>query len=193
MKEKQDTTPTKGEEPKTYVQIVAEVVKDITKHSTFLASMGESSASRQKTTSHERMRELEERLATQELAVRSAADRFQEELNARITAQQQEIEQLKTKQQEEIAALKKEQEEKTASMKKNLHALDGTISFVLRQMHSNSNNSMSQAPLGGSKNSMSQPYGGLLRRETLVVSYYFVMCGTLPVCFYVVCDTFLNG
>ena len=48
MKEKQNATSAKGEEPKTDVQILAEVLKDVTKHSTFLASMGVSSASRLK-------------------------------------------------------------------------------------------------------------------------------------------------
>jgi hypothetical protein len=88
MKDKQDATPAEGEEPKTNVQIVVEVLKDVSNHSTFLASTGESSASRQKTTSHERMREFEDRLATQELAMRSAANIYQEELNARLAAQQ---------------------------------------------------------------------------------------------------------
>ena len=76
MKEKQDATPAEGEKPKTDVEIVAEVLKGVAKHSTFLASMGESSGFRKKTTFHEHMRELEERLATQELAARSVADRY---------------------------------------------------------------------------------------------------------------------
>ena len=88
------------------------------------------------------MRELGERLASQELAVRSAADRYQEELNGRIAAHQQEIKEMKIKQQDEIKALKKEQEEKTASMEKNLKHMDGTLSFFLRQLQSGSNNSM---------------------------------------------------
>jgi hypothetical protein len=96
------------------VQIVAEVLKVVSKHSTFLTNMGESSASRQKSTSHERIRDLEERLVTQEVAARSASDRYQEELNARMAAQQQEIEEMKAKQLDEIAALKKAHEEKTS-------------------------------------------------------------------------------
>ena len=52
MKDKKGETPAEGEEPKTDVEIVAEVLKGVAKHSTFLASMGESSGSRKKTTSH---------------------------------------------------------------------------------------------------------------------------------------------
>ena len=163
MKDKIGETPAEGEEPKIDVKIIAEVLKGVAKHSTFLASMGESSGSRMKTTSHEHMRELEERLATQELAARSAADRYQEELNALKAAQQQEIQQMKAKQQDEIAALKKEHEEKTASMERRQSQLEGTISLLFR-IHGGSENSMSQPvvdnnmshpPMGN--NSMSQP------------------------------------
>ena len=66
------------------MQIVVKVIKGVCKHSTFLASMGLSSASRQKTTSQERIRELEERLVTLEVATRSASNRYKEELNARM-------------------------------------------------------------------------------------------------------------
>ena len=88
MKDKQRAIPAVGEEPKTDVQIVAEVLKGVSKHSVFLASMGESSASRQKSTSLEHIRELEERLATPEVVARSVAERYQEELNARMAVQQ---------------------------------------------------------------------------------------------------------
>ena len=64
MKDKQDANTIEDDETKTDVQIVAEVFKGVSKHFTSLASMSESSASRQKTTSHESIRELEERLAT---------------------------------------------------------------------------------------------------------------------------------
>ena len=148
---------------KTDVEIVAEVLKGVAKHNTFLASMGESSGSRKKTTSHEHMRELEERLATQELAARSAADRYQEELNARMEAQQQEIQQMKARQQDEVIALKREHEEKTASMERRQSQLERTISLLFRIQGVSENrmsqpvvdNSMSQPPMGN--NSMSQP------------------------------------
>ena len=162
------------------MQIVAEVLKGVAKHSIFLASMGESSGSRQKTTSHEHMRELEERLATQELAARSAADRYQEELNARMAAQQQEIQQMKARQQYEIAALKREHEEKNASMEIRQSQLEGTIRLLFRIQGGSENsasqpvvdNSMSQPPMGN--NNMYNPDGGLLRLETLVVPYYIL-------------------
>ena len=70
-------------------------------------------------------------LATQELAMRSAADRYQEELNARIVDQQREIKETKTKKQDEIADLEKEQEENIDSMEKNLKDL-GNLKFCLK-------------------------------------------------------------
>ncbi|XBI57538.1 hypothetical protein VPH35_038907 [Triticum aestivum] len=148
MKDKQRAIPAVGEEPKTDVRIVAEVLKGVSKHSTFLASMGESSTSRQKLTSHERIRELEERLVTHEVAARSAFDRYQEELNARMVTQEQEIEEMKAKQLDEIAPLKKAHEEKTPSMELKQSQLEGTLGFLLR-MQDGSDKSMSQPILGG--------------------------------------------
>ena len=64
------------------MEIVAEVLKEKSKSSTFLANIGESSSSRQKSTSHQQIKELEQRLQTQELPARSAADMYQEDMNA---------------------------------------------------------------------------------------------------------------
>ena len=79
MTEKQKASREEGEEEKTDMEIVSEVLNDKNKSSTFLASMGVSSSSRQKSTSHEHIRELEDRLAAQELASTAATIRYQEE------------------------------------------------------------------------------------------------------------------
>ena len=109
MQDKQKAAQEEGEEGKTDMEIVAEVLKEKSKSSTFLASIGGSSSSRQKSTSHEHIKELEQRLETQELVARSAVDRYQEEMNAILESQRQELHDLKMKQEEEIAAIKREQ------------------------------------------------------------------------------------
>ena len=47
-------------------------------------------------------------LQTQELAARSADDRYQEEMDAILESQRHELHDLKMKQEEEIAAIKRE-------------------------------------------------------------------------------------
>ena len=72
MKEKQKASRKEGDKAKTDMEIVSEVLNDKNKSSTFLASMGVSSSSRQKSISHEHIRELEHRLAAQELAIKKS-------------------------------------------------------------------------------------------------------------------------
>ena len=97
MEEKLKAAREEGEEAKTDMEIVTEVLNEKSKSSTFLASMRVSSSSRQKSTSHEHIRELEQRLETQELVARSAADRYQEEMNAILQSQRHELDDLKMK------------------------------------------------------------------------------------------------
>ena len=78
------------------------------------------------------MRELEEKLATQDLAARSAAAMYQQEHNARMVAQQQEIEEMKRKRQNEIVAFEKAQEEKISSLENKQSQLEGVFDFILR-------------------------------------------------------------
>lgn len=74
--------------------------------STLLSSMGISSGSRKNSSSHECIREVEERIATKELDPIAPNDRFQQVLNAILVAQIQDIEELRRKQQKELEAVK---------------------------------------------------------------------------------------
>ena len=137
MEDKQKAAQEEGEEAKIDMEIVAEVLKEKSKSSTFLASMGASSSSRHKSTSHEHIRELEQRLETQELAARSAADRYQEEMNAILQSQRQELDDLKMKQEEQIAAMKREQAKNNASVLKKQDQLDAMMNYMLSKYNSN--------------------------------------------------------
>src|SRR4051812_34921663 len=98
MQDKQKAAQEEGAERKTDMEIVAEVLKENRKSSTFRASIGGSSSSRNKSTSHQHIKELEQRLQTRELAARSAADRYQEEMNSILESHRQELHDLKMKQ-----------------------------------------------------------------------------------------------
>lgn len=136
MQDKQKAAQEEGEEGKTDIEIVAKVLKEKSKSSTFLASIGESSSSRQKSTSHENIKKLEQRLQTQELAARSAADRYQEEMNAILESQRQKLHDLKMKQEQEIAAIKREQAQHNANVVTRQNQLDSMMKFVLGQYNS---------------------------------------------------------
>ena len=58
IKEKKKAPREEGDKAKTDMKIVLKVLNEKNKSSTFLASMGASSSSRKKSTSHEHIREL---------------------------------------------------------------------------------------------------------------------------------------
>ena len=79
---------------------------------------------------------LQQRLETQELAARSTADRYQEEMNAILESQRQELHDLEMKQEEEIAAMKREQAEHNANVLTRQNQLDSMMKFMLGQYNS---------------------------------------------------------
>ena len=137
MQDKKKAAQEEGVEGKTDMEIVAEVLKEKSKLSTFLARIEESSSSRQKSTSHQHIKELEQRLQTQELAARSAADRYQEEMNAILESQQLKLHDLKMKHEEEIAAIKREQMEQSANVVARKNQLESMMKFMLCECNSN--------------------------------------------------------
>ena len=118
----------------TDVMIVEQVLKEqsSSSSSTFLSRLGVSSCSQRYTISKERIRELEERLADQEQQSLVAAERYQNDMESRMQAQEQKFEEMKRKQDEELAALKKSQEEKSLAYEKRQQEMDALLSLLLR-------------------------------------------------------------
>ena len=134
------------EAEKSDMQIVEEVLKEHSSSSTFLGNLGVASSSRMSTTSHTRIRELEERLAHQEQEARDATSRYEQDLSARLQAQQQEIEELRRKQQEELEALKKSHEEKTLAVEKRQQEMDVLLGYLLRTSRSSQGDKSTAPP-----------------------------------------------
>ena len=118
----------------TDVMIVQQVLKEqsSSSSSTFLSRLGVSSCSQRYTISKERIRELEERLADQEQESVLAAERYKNDLESRMQAQEQKFEEMRRKQDEELAALKKSQEEKSLAYEKRQQEMDALLSLLLR-------------------------------------------------------------
>ena len=113
--------PRPEDEPKQAdLQIVDEVLKEKTSSSTntFLSRLGVGSSSRKSSVSTARIRELEHRLADQEEQSVQAAERYKQEMEARMQAQDQKFEEMTRKQEEELVAIKKAHEEKNLATEK---------------------------------------------------------------------------
>ena len=118
--------------PKTDLQIVEEVLHEQSSSSTFLSSIGVTSSSKRSSASSTRIRELEEKLANEKQQSVEASERYQQEMEERMIAQEQKYEALRIKQEEELAAIKKEQDEKALAFEKRHQEMDAILSLLLR-------------------------------------------------------------
>ena len=143
--------PTEEDEvPKTDVQIVEEVLKEqsssSTSTSTFLTRLGLASSSRKNSISAARIRELEERLADQEQQSLAATERYQQDLETRMQAQELKFEEMRKKQEEELAAVKKAHDKKTLAQDKKQQEMEALLSFLLRTSQQSSQSNFSAPP-----------------------------------------------
>jgi hypothetical protein len=138
------------ENPKSDVQIVEEVLKEqcssSTGTSTFLTRLGLASSSRKNSISATRIRELEERLADQEQQSLAATERYQQDLETRMQAQELKFEEMRKKQEEELAAVKKAHDEKTLAQDKKQQEMEALLSFLLRTSQQSSQSNFSAPP-----------------------------------------------
>ena len=125
-----------NEPKKTYLQIVEQVLKEkLAKkntRSTFLTSLGMSAGSRKSSVSSTRMRELEERLEDKEQQSVQAAERYKNEMEARLKAQHELFEETRRMQQEQLEALHQSHEKKTAEFEKRQQEIDTLAGYLLR-------------------------------------------------------------
>jgi hypothetical protein len=130
--------------PKTDLEIVEEVLRDQNKSRsiTFLSSIGVSSASKRSTVSAGRIRELEDKISTQEQDLLNAAERVQREMEERMQEQERKFEEKRKKQDDELEAVKKSSEANRLAFEKRQKEMDGMLSYLLRM----SQNSQSQSP-----------------------------------------------
>jgi hypothetical protein len=130
--------------PKTDLEIVEEVLRDQNKSIsiTFLSSIRVSSASKRSTVSAGRIRELEDKISTQEQDSLNAAERVQHEMEERMQEQERKFEEMRKKQDDELEAVKKSSEANCLAFEKRQKEMDGMLSYLLRM----SQNSQSQSP-----------------------------------------------
>jgi hypothetical protein len=130
--------------PKTDLEIVEEVLRDQNKSRaiTFLSSIGVSYASKRSTVSAGRIRELEDKISTQEQDSLNAAERVQREMEERMQEQERKFEEMRKKQDDELEAVKKSSEANRLAFEKRQKEMDGMLSYLLRM----SQNSQSQSP-----------------------------------------------
>lgn len=130
--------------PKTDLEIAEEVLRAQNKSraTTYLSSIGASSASKRSTVSAGRIRELEDKISTQEQDSLNAAQRVQREMEERMQEQERKFEELKRKQDDELEAVKKASEENRLAFEKRQKEMDGMLGYLLRM----SQNSQSQSP-----------------------------------------------
>jgi hypothetical protein len=129
--------------PKTDLEIVEEVLRDQKKSRaiTFLSSIGVSFASKRSTVSAGRIRELEDKISTQEQDLLNAAERVQREMEERMKEQERKFEEMRNKQDDELEAVKKSSEANRLAFEKRQKEMDGMLSYPLRM----SQNSQSQS------------------------------------------------
>jgi hypothetical protein len=120
--------------PKTDLEIVEEVLRDQNKSRaiTFLSSIRVSSASKRSTVSAGRIRELEDKISTQEQDSLNAAERVQRAMEERMQEQERKFEEMRKKQDDELEALKKSSEVNRLAFKKRQKEMDGMLSYLLR-------------------------------------------------------------
>lgn len=130
--------------PKTDLEIVEEVLRDQnnSRSITFLSSIGVSSASKRSSVSAGRIRDLEEKLSSQEQDSLNAAERVQREMEERMQEQERRFEEMRKKQDDELEAVKKSSEANRLAFEKRQKEMDGMLSYLLRM----SQNSQSQSP-----------------------------------------------
>jgi hypothetical protein len=127
-----------GSPPKTDLQIVEEVLmeQNSSRSSTFLASMGVSAVSKRSAVSASRIRELEERLSSQEQESLSATERYHQEMEKRMQEQERKFQEMTKKHEEELEAVKKASEENRLAFEKRHKEMDGMLSYLLRMSQS---------------------------------------------------------
>jgi TolA-binding protein len=130
--------------PKTDLEITEEVLREQnnSRSTTYLSSIGVSSASKRSTVSAGRIRELEDKISTQEQDSLNAAQRVQREMEERMQEQERKFEELRRKQDDELQAVKKASEENRLAFEKRQKEMDGMLGYLLRM----SQNSQSQSP-----------------------------------------------
>ena len=130
--------------PKTDLEIVEEVLRDQnnSRSITFLSSIGVSSASKRSSVSAGRIRDLEEKLSSQEQDSLNAAERVQREMEERMQEQERRFEEMRKKQDDELEAVKKSSKANRLAFEKRQKEMDGMLSYLLRM----SQNSQSQSP-----------------------------------------------
>jgi hypothetical protein len=129
--------------PKTDLEITEEVLREQnnSRSTTYLSSIGVSSASKRSTVSAGRIRELEDKISTQEQDSLNAAQRVQREMEERMQEQERKFEELRRKQDDELQAVKKASEENRLAFEKRQKEMDGMLGYLLRM----SQNSQSQS------------------------------------------------
>jgi hypothetical protein len=129
--------------PKTDLEITEEVLREHnnSRSTTYLSSIGVSSASKRSTVSAGRIRELEDKISTQEQDSLNAAQRVQREMEERMQEQERKFEELRRKQDDELQAVKKASEENRLAFEKRQKEMDGMLGYLLRM----SQNSQSQS------------------------------------------------
>ena len=116
--------------PKTDLQIIDEVLQELTSSSQSSIAIPKGSSKTSSSSAY--IRELEDRLATQEQQYLEACERYDHEIKQRMQDQEQKFEDLRMKQELEIATLKKDQEEKSLEFAKRQQEMDALLSFLLR-------------------------------------------------------------
>ena len=120
--------------PKTDLEIVEEVLRDQnnSRSITFLSSIGVSSASKRSSVSAGRIRDLEEKLSSQEQDSLNAAERVQREMEEQMQEQERRFEEMRKKQDNELEAVKKSSEANRLAFEKRQKEMDGMLSYLLR-------------------------------------------------------------
>ena len=120
--------------PKTDLEIVEEVLRDQnnSRSITFLSSIVVSSASKRSSVSAGRIRDLEEKLSSQEQDSLNAAERVRREMEERMQEQERRFEEMRKKQDGELEAVKKSSEANRLAFEKRQKEMDGMLSYLLR-------------------------------------------------------------
>jgi hypothetical protein len=115
--------------PKTDLEIVEEVLRDQNKSRsiTFLSSIGVSAASKRSTVSAGRIRELEDKISTQEQDSLNAVERVQCEMEEWMQEQERKFEEMRKKQDDELEAVKKSSEANRLAFEKRQTEMDGIV------------------------------------------------------------------
>jgi GrpB-like predicted nucleotidyltransferase (UPF0157 family) len=119
-----------NEPPKTDLQILEEVLNEQSSTSPYVSSLGTSSS-----ISSGFIRKLEEELKNQEPESVPEYEKFKQQMEGRILAQEEQIEELK-RMQKALEAAQKSSDDKTLAIEENHKEMEGILGFILSMSES---------------------------------------------------------